>query len=112
MVVPLLTPETRCGHITLVSSELSGIPIVTSASVATSEYTEDCQLYSAGDVDALVGCLRSAIDQSQQLKNQAVARIPYKKEKYARSRWEAPIADFLNLAWKDEGQNRASTTCL
>lgn len=99
MVVPLLTPKTCCGHITIVSSELLGIPLVTSASDATGEYTNDCTLYQAGKVDELVHVLRHSVNHWTSLRDQAAERIPLKIETYSRRHWEEPVADFLHSAW-------------
>lgn len=52
LVIPLVSPETACGHITLVGAQLLGIPLVVTASRGVSDYVTDgetAQLVAAGD---------------------------------------------------------------
>ena len=48
LVVPLRDRTTCCGHITIVSGELLGLPVISTASEATREYTEDVALCEPG----------------------------------------------------------------
>ena len=95
MVVPLKTRTTCCGHITLVAGELLGIPLISTFSEATREYTEDVALCDPGDADALASLIRhyhqGAVDQ----KAAASARVRSKREKYDRRQWDVAVGRSL-----------------
>jgi len=101
MVLPLRSEVTCCGQITLVSAEQLGIPIVTSTSHATSEYTEDCILYSPGDPEDLAQKISLTLSRVADLKNEAMARRKEKIQKYRRENWEGIVSDFLSDAWSE-----------
>jgi glycosyltransferase involved in cell wall biosynthesis len=56
LVIPLVSPETACGHITLVGAQLSGIPLVITRSRGVADYVEEgatARLVEAGAADDL-----------------------------------------------------------
>ena len=60
MVIPLKTDTTPCGHVTLIGSQLLGLPLVISASQGVADYVEDgetAHLVPVGKVEALVAAL-------------------------------------------------------
>lgn len=96
-VVPLLSEDTCCGHLTLVSAQQLGLPLLTSRSRATREYVEGragTTLFEPGDAAALAALAtahaadpgRKAVAQAERAA--AVAR-------YDRSQWNDYIADFV-----------------
>ena len=91
LVVPLKSRTTCCGHITLVSGELLGIPLLSTFSEATREYTEDVALCEPGDAKALSQMIRDHHSQAGLYKTAAADRILAKRVKYDRSRWEAAV---------------------
>ena len=68
LVVPLRDRTTCCGHITIVSGELLGIPVISTISEATREYTEDVVALRPGDVERSAGLIRNHFDQAPELK--------------------------------------------
>lgn len=60
MVIPLKTTTTACGHITLIGTQLLGLPLVISTSQGVSDYVaegETATLVPVGDRDALVAAI-------------------------------------------------------
>lgn len=59
MVIPLATDTTPCGHVTLIGSQLLGLPLVISASQGVADYVgpETAHLVPVGDAEALVAGL-------------------------------------------------------
>ncbi len=71
MLVPLKTRETCCGHITLVSTKLLGLPMITTRAYATREYVEgreavlECE---PGDVTAFTALAQRLVDERDVLR--------------------------------------------
>src|SRR5690606_18561867 len=64
LLVPLRDAETCCGHITLVSGRLLGLPILTTASSGTDEYTQDFPgtlTLPAGEPEAWANAIRELV---------------------------------------------------
>jgi hypothetical protein len=95
LVVPLKTRTTCCGHITLVSGELLGIPVISTFSEATREYTEDIALCEPGDAETLSHMILDHHSRADLHKAAAAQRIPAKRAKYDRSHWEAAVQSSL-----------------
>ena len=95
MLVPLRDRQTACGHITLVCGHLLGIPMISSRSQATAEYTENVSLYEPGDVDSLASLISVHVNRAPELREQAQARISAETLKYSRSAWQAEVSRFL-----------------
>ena len=95
MVVPLRDRTTCCGHITLVSSELLGIPVISTHSEATMAYTEDMALCEPGDVAALAALVREHHENSLPMKKAATSRIPAKRVKFSRKVWATALGETI-----------------
>lgn len=95
MVLPLLTERTCCGHITLVSAQLLGIPVVATRSFAIEEYSEGLTTVDPGSPAALVDVISSEYRNYYRLQAAAVANVPFAVTKYSRSHWSAAVAEFL-----------------
>lgn len=91
MVVPLKSRTTCCGHITLVSGELLGIPLISTASEATREYTQDVALCEPGDVAALTRLIREHHHRVVQFKVAAANRVQEKLADYDRRIWDLEV---------------------
>ena len=94
-VVPLKSAETCCGHITIVGSDLLGVPVVATRSAATTEYTEDATLCEPGDDKVLAEMLDQTFRSSEALRARALSAVPAKRAKYDRAMWTRSIAAFL-----------------
>lgn len=101
VLIPLDSEARCCGHITLVSAKLMGIPIVTTESLATKEYTEGREsilISRAGDVKGFSANLRKAIYENQILKRSAVNAIPSESKFHSRSKWKEFLKGYISLA--------------
>lgn len=99
VVVPLRSAETCCGHITIASAQLLGLPVITTRSRATDEYVvgiESSILVEAGDPDALAEAASSAIDDRGSLRDKAERALPQVEARYDRARWAGLIMQFLH----------------
>ena len=95
--VPLKTETTCCGHITIASTQLLGLPLVTTRSQATAEYvdaTPGTTVVEPGDVDALVNAAALAIANAEPgaLPRSAQDSI---KARYSRDGWARFVSDFI-----------------
>lgn len=95
LVVPLKDRTTACGHITLVSGHLLGIPMISSHSEATREYTDQVSMYEPGDVPGLAELIRRHVDAADTLRQRARSRISEQIRNFSRAAWQAEISDFL-----------------
>ena len=100
MVVPLKSRTTCCGHITIVSAGQLGVPMISSFSEATREYTDDAVLYEAGNSAELAERIDHGSRNWEELADRAMERRAMKVAKYDRELWEAPITEFLEDAWR------------
>lgn len=91
LVVPLKSRTTCCGHITLVAGELLGIPLISTRSEATREYTKDVALCEPGDVGELAKLIRQHHHEASDLKRASRARVPAKIAKYDRKHWDLAV---------------------
>ena len=101
LLVPLLGPETCCGHITLVSGRLLGLPIITTASRGTADYTEGFAgtvLIPAQDATALAGAIQGLFDNAATAQALADADRLTAKTLYDRRRWSEYIATWVAAA--------------
>jgi hypothetical protein len=96
LVVPLETRSTCCGHITLVAGELLGIPVISTISEATREYTDDVALCEPGDVVGLSRLIREHQEDAAEFRKAAMARVPEKRSKYDRAHWQAAVWSALD----------------
>ena len=87
LVVPLRDRQTCCGHITLVSGELLGLPVISTHSEATVEYTKNVALCEPGDVAALAALIRDHHGLAEERKAEAAIRASAKRADYDRAIW-------------------------
>jgi len=98
MLAPLRTDETCCGHITLVSGRMLGIPMITTRSRGTREYSEGfagTQLVPASDTEALVAAISSLIEDPTPARAAAAGEVAEAAIRHERTRWAEYIADFI-----------------
>ena len=98
VLIPLSGPETCCGHITLVSARLLGLPIVTTASRGTSQYTDGfagTMVVPHADADAFAGAIETLRENILTVKILAGADQRIAQDIYDRSVWCDYVADFL-----------------
>lgn len=98
VLIPLVGPETCCGHITLVSARMLGLPIVTTASLGTVEYTAGfagTSVVSHGEADALAGAIRAIGEDRVAARARAAADEVIARSLYDRALWSDYVADFL-----------------
>lgn len=95
LIIPLKSDRTCCGHITIVSAEQLGIPVISSRSFATREYTSDIMLYEPGDVGQLTERVYEYHHNWERYTEAASERRPSKIEKYHRKIWENAVSSFV-----------------
>ncbi|WP_277968904.1 hypothetical protein [Sphingomonas echinoides] len=98
LLVPLLGPETCCGHITIVSARLLGLPIITSVSRGTAEYTEDFAgtvLVPAGDTERLQEAILAIHEDPDAAHALASVDAVRAGGEYSRAQWTRYVSDFL-----------------
>jgi glycosyltransferase involved in cell wall biosynthesis len=94
----LLGPETCCGHITIVSARLLGLPIITTASRGTVEYTEDFDgtvVVPAGDTDRLQEAILHIREDLDGARTRSSADAAVAQVRYGRGLWADYVSDFL-----------------
>jgi hypothetical protein len=102
VLVPLVSEETCCGHITIVSAKLLGLPIVTTRSLATEEYVQGRQSILMADPRELTGfcdCIGQLVDQKEQMYELAQNSKSREIEIHSRKAW----AGVLNNIIFDQG---------
>lgn len=98
VLVPLRDPETCCGHITLISARLSGIPMITSRSAGTREYSEGYRatlIAEPGRTEEWVDVLKCALPRSAEFKALAAEEQKGAMIRHDRMRWKEFIEEFL-----------------
>jgi glycosyltransferase involved in cell wall biosynthesis len=95
VLVPLKSPTTCCGQITIVSAQLLGIPVITSASLATREYTQNCTLFDAGDHHALCSAIQDALEFPEENRRRATYDVAKLTRRYDRRQWATEILSFI-----------------
>ncbi len=103
LIVPLKSATTCCGHITIVSGAQLGVPMISSRSEATTEYTRGVALYEPGDVARLAELIEDYHWNWESRTRQAVDQAADTLRMYNRDQWEAPIAQFVEQAWRNRG---------
>ena len=104
VLVPLIGPETCCGHVTLVSARLLALPIVTTASCGTHSYTNGfrgTRVVPHTDPDAFAGAILALCENPSEMKAQALADQRLAQKLYDRSIWSGYVAEFLRAGFKD-----------
>lgn len=98
LLVPLFTSDTCCGHITLVSGRMLGLPIITTRSAGTREYSEGfgaTQLVPAGNVDAWIAAISEIMADPDRARTIATAEAIEARERHSRHLWVQYVADFI-----------------
>lgn len=95
MVLPLRDDRTCCGHITIASAQLLGIPVISTYSQATREYVAKSSTCPPGDPRALADLIAATYAQPVtplQINGMTAEQAAMR---YDRDNWVAPIRDFL-----------------
>lgn len=102
VVVPLQTDRTCCGHITIASTQLLGIPLITTRSEATVEYVEAMDgtaIVEPGDIDGLAAAAGRVIENPAAASSAARDDIDRASQRYDRGHWnvllEECVADLV-----------------
>lgn len=98
VLVPLIGPDTCCGHVTLVSARLLALPIITTASRGTQSYTDGfagTMVVPHADPDAFAGAILAIRENSAETKAHALADQRRAQLLYDRSIWANYVGDFL-----------------
>jgi len=105
ILVPLLSENTCCGQITIVSAQQLGIPIITTQSHGTREYTdawESTCVVQPGDVNEMVWEIEKVVDQQEKFTVAATRESTRAIRKYDRSLWREYVGDFIRLHCRDK----------
>jgi hypothetical protein len=97
LVIPLLTNETCCGQITIVSGLMLGIPVVITNSIALRDYTKgyaSVLTYQAGEVEDLIQAMNKIIN-DKSIESSASADIEKYRRLYDRSNWTAGLENII-----------------
>lgn len=98
VVVPLRTAETCCGHITIASAQLLGLPVVTTRSQATREYVDSMPgttIVEPGDVDGLASAAANALRNREGAQMLAARTRREAAARYDRSKWTDLVKAFI-----------------
>lgn len=98
VLVPLRDAETCCGHITLVSARLAGIPIITSRSAGTREYSEGYRatlIAEPGRLDNWTELLIDAMHRSGELREIAEEERRIASIRHDRRHWKSFVENLL-----------------
>jgi glycosyltransferase involved in cell wall biosynthesis len=98
VLVPLQSETTCCGHITIVSAQQLGIPVVTTRSHATREYTEDWEstlVAQPRDAGQMARAIETVVDEHEHFLLAAVRDKTRAIREYDRSLWVKYVADFI-----------------
>jgi hypothetical protein len=98
VLVPLMSEDTCCGHITLVGAKQLGLPIATTFAHSTREYVErrDSILECApGDPAIYARLIERLVDERERLKEAAQEARLLELELHSRRHWEAYLETFI-----------------
>ena len=97
VVVPLEADTTCCGHITLVGAQLLGLPLITTRSEATKEYTASpgVKTCAPGDYVALAELIEETHSNWETEQTKAQAEVERNMRLYDRSQWASVVSTFL-----------------
>lgn len=98
LLVPLLTSDTCCGHITLVSGRQLGLPIITSRSRGTREYSEGfaaTTLVEVGDSTQWVKAIQDLLAHPETIRAAAELEAASAIERHNRARWSEYVTNFI-----------------
>lgn len=110
VIVPLLSPETCCGQITVVSSQMLGLPLVTNNCYALTEYLDQHDLtFETGNSIALAEKMYDLYADAYSGSGLLRARAEAAQNKYDRSLWVDCIEDFLDSCVGDKNHLMSAT---
>jgi hypothetical protein len=98
VVVPLLSNDTCCGQITIVSAQMLGLPVITNFSHALKEYLSGegvALLFEPGDASGLAEKMLSLLKNRIEFLDIANRASGYYLEKYRRSLWAACLKETI-----------------
>lgn len=98
VLIPLKAPDTCCGHITLVSAKMLGLPIATTFSHATREYVDGREAVlecHPNDVGAFADLIRRLFDERSELAHKAAQAASIERKFHHRSQWADYLRSFL-----------------
>jgi hypothetical protein len=98
VLVPLISNDTCCGHITIVSAKLLGLPLVTTRSIATDEYVagrKSILRSTAGDLDDFCEQIHDLIKRQIELKEVAIADRNAESLIHSRRLWSELLNEIL-----------------
>jgi len=96
LVIPLVSPDTACGHITLVGAQLLGIPLVVTRSRGVSDYVSDgdtAQLVTAGEADDLRDAIAALHEDPSGAKTRAATGMAKAQNENSPAQWLAYLRD-------------------
>jgi glycosyltransferase involved in cell wall biosynthesis len=99
VIVPLLSEETCCGHITIATAQQLGIPLITTRSHATAEYVAGfagTEVVEPGEAEALANAAMRVARDPHSARERALGDQAEARRRYHRSRWDAYVRDFLS----------------
>ena len=99
VLVPLLTRETCCGQITLVSAKLLGLPLVTTHSHATREYVEgrtSVLICDPGDVAGFAALSEELVEDADVMRMNAGLNVKSECEIHALGHWVKYVDAFID----------------
>ncbi len=97
VVVPLRSEDTCCGHITIASTQLLGLPLITTRSHATREYVEGMpgtDVIESNDPDGLAAAAARALSDPIAIRSTAGLARDLAAARYDRAAWARLIVDF------------------
>jgi len=98
VLVPLKSQDTCCGHITLVSAKMLGLPVITTFSHATQEYVEKREgvlVCEPGDPAALASLVVRLADEHRQIRSAAQDAAEHERAVHDRSQWADYLRTFI-----------------
>lgn len=95
MVIPLRSDTTACGHITLVGTQLSGVPLAITRSEGVADYIDDetAILFEAGDAAGLEAAITRLTEDRETATARAEAAAAVAAERSNPARWAAYFED-------------------
>lgn len=98
VLVPLLSDKTCCGHITIVSAKLLGLPIATTISYATEEYVcrrPNILQVHPEDPIGFAHIVRRLVDERGGLRSIATSALSDERELHNRKHWARYLDTFV-----------------
>jgi hypothetical protein len=99
VIVPLKTPETCCGQITVVSACMLGLPLLSNCTHALQEYIIDDSAtltFDFGNSDDLANKMLLLISDQENVTKRATEMAGYYSERYSRKLWSTCITQCLD----------------